>query len=356
MDKNTEKVTDDAEVYIAGDLTELNSWLEEHKKNYSGILILADDRTAKLCLPVLSGKVTLLQSSRLITFHHGEENKTIESAISILNKIIEAGSGRNVLLLNLGGGVVTDLGGFVASIYKRGIDHINLPTTLLAMVDASFGGKNGVDLYPYKNMIGTFYPAKAVFIYPGFLKTLPQRQIVSGFAEVVKHALIADADYFKYLCEYPDLPSDWSRVIGWSVRIKQHYVQADPFDKGLRRVLNFGHTIGHAVETLSFVDEPLLHGEAVAIGMICESWLSHRLLQFPVDSLGKITEYISGVFPTRKIEEKDYEAIYLRMLHDKKNDGRLRFTLLRAVGEPLVNQECEKEMVFESFGFYNNLC
>src|SRR5690606_32174448 len=206
----------------------------------------------------------------------GEENKNIDFCIGIWKMLLDFGAERNSLLINLGGGVVTDMGGFAASTYKRGIDFVQIPTTLLSQVDASIGGKTGIDLDTVKNIIGTFTQPEAVYINVDFLNTLDKRQLVSGFAEMIKHDFIFDASYFEDLKGFSfDRPDE--DLIYRSVGIKNEVVKQDPKESGLRKILNFGHTIGHAVETYSIDndDNPLLHGEAIAVGMICEAYLSH---------------------------------------------------------------------------------
>lgn len=239
---------------------------------YSQLAVIADTETFQYCYPKIS---SYLPDHQVIVIPADERHKHLGTCQLVWQKLTEAAFDRKGLVLDLGGGVVGDLGGFCAATYKRGIDFIQLPTTLLSQVDASVGGKLGIDFQGFKNHIGVFTQPKAVWVYPGFLDTLPPSEIRSGFAEVIKHALIADAGAWKSLLAWDRLPQDWNSIIPHSIHIKDKVVEADPTEKGLRKILNFGHTIGHAVETyfLDKGDRRLLHGEAIALGMIAETWL-----------------------------------------------------------------------------------
>ena len=261
-------------IVIAADaLSIFHSYLNEH---YSGRkkIILLDENTRRHCLPLLETK-----NAELLEIESGEKNKHIQTCTQLWKTLIDLGADRHSLLINLGGGVICDIGGFVASTFKRGIDFIHIPTTLLAQADASVGGKTGVDFANLKNQVGVFSNPKAVFVFPQFLDTLDERQLRSGFAEIIKHALIRDKTLW-HTIQSVDVNdrSGLTDVISQSLQIKNDIVTDDPFEKGLRKILNFGHTIGHAVESVSLRQhkKQLLHGEAVAIGMICEAYLSDR--------------------------------------------------------------------------------
>ena len=242
--------------------------------SYSAIAILVDEHTKMNCLDIFL-KECLINPKLIIEIHSGEEHKNLSTCEHIWQKLTTAQIDRNSLLINLGGGVIGDLGGFAASCYKRGIDFIQVPTTLLAMVDASVGGKLAIDLENFKNQIGLFKSPKGVYIFPKFLQTLNQRQIVSGYAEIVKHALIADKDYWQLLMETSIEKINWEETIYHSITLKNNIVESDPFEENKRKILNFGHTLGHAIESYYLKKEKdILHGEAVALGMYLEAELS----------------------------------------------------------------------------------
>ena len=262
------------------------------------IVMIADENTINLH-PYLLKAVPYLEDCEIIQIQSGEEYKTIEMVASIWISLTQMNFRRNALIINLGGGVITDMGGFIASTYKRGIDFINIPTTLLAMVDASVGGKTGIDLANFKNQIGVFNEPQAVFCDSAFLESLPKRQLISGYAEVLKHGLIRSEEYWLKSIEKPVFKQDWNYIITESVKIKNDIVTNDPEEKGERKLLNFGHTIGHAIESFLLESErKILHGEAIAAGMICESFLSHQKRDLPQAQLKEITESINSLFKT----------------------------------------------------------
>src|ERR1700758_1124811 len=262
-------------IYFTNTLTELADFVK--KGNYSRFFVLTDENTGKHCLPVLREHIDELDNYDIIEINAGEESKSIDFCVGVWKMLIDFGADRQSLLINLGGGVISDMGGFAASTFKRGIDFVHVPTTLLSQVDASVGGKTGIDLDNIKNIIGTFTQPKAVFIEHEFLRTLPPRQILSGLAEMLKHGLIADATYWNEL-KYSDLDNPSAALVYHSIEIKNKVVIADPHEKGIRKSLNFGHTVGHAIETYSLMNDkdPLSHGEAIAVGMICEAYISHQ--------------------------------------------------------------------------------
>ncbi|MBI3501223.1 MAG: 3-dehydroquinate synthase [Bacteroidetes bacterium] len=341
------------------------SELEKFFGNHSQIFVLVDENTKKYCLKYIKSAVGSRQSA-VIQIKSGEKNKTLRTCEKIWKELSKQNADRKSIMINLGGGVITDIGGFCASTYKRRIDFINIPTTLLSQVDASVGGKTGIDFLGYKNQIGTFSFPKAVFINPDFLKTLSKRELISGFAEVIKHGLIADKNYWQKLKDASAPLSMTAETITHSIEIKNKIVTADPYEKGLRKVLNFGHTMGHAIETASLkTKKPLLHGEAIAIGMICESYISRKVLGLSSEELHEITSFIIPLFKTKAIKQSSKQLISL-MKQDKKNmalhpdvigiDSEINFTLLSSIGKAEINNSCSEELIEEAIKFFNSLC
>ncbi|HEU4718143.1 MAG TPA: 3-dehydroquinate synthase [Bacteroidia bacterium] len=332
----------------------LNSFLKKNK--FSSVFILVDEHTLEHCYPVLVSRVKMLAEAEIIELESGEKNKTVDVCMNVWRALSELGADRKSLLINLGGGVITDLGGFVASAYKRGITFINIPTTLLAQVDASVGGKTGVDLDGLKNEIGLFSEPAELFIYPEFLRTLPGREILSGFAEMLKHGLVADADYWNELKNvHPADSSSWEELIVRSVRIKLSVVEADPHEAGLRRVLNFGHTVGHALETffLERAESTLLHGEAVAAGMVCEAFLSHTFASLSGEAMEEITATILAKYPPVIFDAMADHRLIELMRHDKKNEGAsIVFTLIDEIGKPVINKNVDAAGILRSLAYY----
>jgi 3-dehydroquinate synthase len=276
----------------------------------------------------------------------GEENKVLEVCFQVWETLTEAGFGRHDLLINLGGGMVTDLGGFVASVYKRGLAFINVPTTLLAMVDAAVGGKTGIDFAGYKNQIGTFRAAQATYIDTGFLHTLPSQEWANGFAELLKHALISDAQLWQNLSKIQDIQNELrSETIQQGVQIKLEIVAQDPTETGLRKILNFGHTIGHALESYYLNTEtPLSHGHAVAIGLLLESHLSVELSTLTKEEFLSIETQIKNTYKLQI--PNDTEGLWALMQQDKKNDnGEVRMCMLSQIGSCIFDQN----LTFEDF-------
>ena len=266
-------------------------------KDYSNVFVVVDENTRRYCLPLLRPVVSDL---KLIEIPSGEQNKGLDTCQSIWKQLMEQNADRNALVINLGGGVIGDMGGFCASTFKRGMDFIQMPSTLLSQVDASIGGKLGIDFMQVKNSIGLFKDPQAVLVDIRFLHTLPDHEVRSGFAEIVKHSLIADREQWNKIKELQELKDiDWEEYIYPSLLIKQQVVEQDPYEKGIRKALNFGHTIGHAIEGLALeTARPLLHGEAIAIGMICESWLSHKIVGLPPKELADITNFFLRIYDT----------------------------------------------------------
>lgn len=337
----------------------LRAFLQQYEFKEDKAIILVDNDSRKYCLPVLMSNIQFLQKVYIIEIANGEENKTIDTCTRLWRDLADHAADRNAILINLGGGAISDLGGFVAATYKRGIRFINIPTTLLAMVDASGGGKVGINMEGLKNQVGLFSPPQAVFVIPEFLDTLPQRQMKSGFAEIIKHALIYNRSYWDDLSQknFNDI-TNWKELIDWSVEIKNYYVTEDPMDTGFRKVLNFGHTVGHGVETysLEFDDDPLLHGEAIAVGLICELYLSFKLTNFKKADLDEVINYIRANFSHYNLSEDSFDFIIDALKHDKKNTGTsFNFTLLTEIGTSLINQGCTKDLIRDSLHFYQSL-
>lgn len=322
--------------------------------NYSKIFILVDENTKEHCLPFFLDWFEI-NPDELISVPAGEDYKTIETCLSVWTKLSELGADRKSLLINLGGGVLTDLGGFVASTFKRGMHFINIPTTLLAMVDASVGGKTGVDLGVLKNQIGVINQAELVLVFPEFLKTLDYEQLRSGFAEMLKHALIANGGLWEPLQSlFPNVTSDYIKD---SVAVKEKIVEKDPFENNERKKLNFGHTLGHAIESY-FLGNPerttLLHGEAIAIGMIMESYLSFKTKGLSKVQLDDITRTILDLFPKVEIAKSDIPTIIELLKHDKKNThGNINFTLLTGIGYSVIDVKVSNKLLHDSFLYYN---
>jgi 3-dehydroquinate synthase len=343
-------------VFVSDDSTaEINTFFKNNKDKFSKIFLLMDENSLQHCYPKLAANVKVLTDAEIIEIESGEENKNIEICVQVWSTLSERGADRHSLLINIGGGVIGDMGGFIASTFKRGIPFINIPTTLLSQVDASVGGKLGIDLNHLKNEIGVFNNPQAVFVDTSFLATLDKRQVISGFAEIIKHALIADAGYWKKIKQI-DVNSleQLSSLIETSVAIKNKVVLADPFEKNIRKTLNFGHTIGHAIETY-YLDkkDALLHGEAIAIGMICEGYLSNKVVGLSDTDLTELTNYILSVYQPVKIPVDITEALLKLMQHDKKKEkGQLNFSLLSSIGKCEINKVVTSDLIKESINYY----
>lgn len=323
------------------------------QQGYSKVAVLTDEHTSHHCLPLIAQ--VLPKEYTHIEVRSGEEHKNIPSCAHIWEELTLAGFDRKGLLINLGGGVLTDMGGFCAATYKRGLRFINIPTTLLSQVDASVGGKLGIDFMSYKNHIGLFQEAEAVLIDPRFLKTLSLRELRSGYAEVVKHALIADEKHWEALQQTHWQQHTWQDIIRHSVAIKQQIVTEDPQEQGLRKILNFGHTIGHAVESYFLEQGPkLLHGEAVALGMLCEAYLSVEKAGLAPEGLQAICSYITQVWQLPLIPEEAFSSISRLALQDKKNEkGVINCTLLSRPGKAIYNQPIGKKEITDALRWYN---
>lgn len=336
--------------------SQLNAYLKE--VNPTQLLILVDENTHEHCLPILLGNLETETPFEIIEIEAGEELKTLETATQLWEILTEFETDRKALMINLGGGVITDMGGFIASTYKRGILFINIPTTLLGMCDASIGGKTGIDHQFLKNIIGTFANPQKIFVFPEFLNTLPFVELRSGFAEMLKHGLIADANHWNDLISIKELNAEQIfHLIENSMKIKLNVVEKDFTEQNIRKTLNFGHTIGHAIESL-FLEKgkPILHGEAVALGMICEtriSFLEHLISKETADS---IILNVRRFFPALDISGFSSEEILHLMKNDKKNSfGNISFSLIKNIGEATFDSSVSTENVNYALHYYQNL-
>ena len=319
------------------------------------IFLLADETTAQLCLPVVEG-FSCLNGAQRIIIGATDTHKTIESLSHVWEEMGEKGATRHTLLINIGGGMVTDLGGFAASTFKRGINYINIPTTLLSMVDASVGGKTGINFRGLKNEIGVFNNAASVILDTQFLRTMDRENILSGYAEMLKHGLISNepmwAELMNYDVEEPDL-GKLRQMVADSVAVKQCIVTEDPTEQGIRKALNLGHTAGHAFESLALKRTPVLHGYAVAWGLVCELYLSCIKTGFPTDKMHQTVSFIREHYGKMEITCDDYPTLLELMMHDKKNyGGIINFTLLGKIGDIRINQSATKEDIYEALDFY----
>ncbi len=323
---------------------------------YRKIYVLVDENTEKYCLPLFRETLPQVSPAGIIRIKSGEENKNIVSAVSIWEQLTQMQAGRDALMVNLGGGVITDIGGFTAATYKRGIDFINIPTTLLGQVDAAIGSKTGIDFQEYKNHVGLFADPKGVVADPLFLDTLEPRFLRSGFAEMIKYALIMDIPLWEEMAgqDFDALQGKLPEMMVMSVQDKMVVVEKDKHESGLRKILNFGHTIGHALETfLMKTDTPATHGEAVAAGMICAAWISSRREGTSCKREQEIIDFIDKNFQRLSFSRKDIPALLQLMQQDKKNKGgQLRFTLLNKLGNVVPDVEVPEKEVEKALQFY----
>ena len=323
----------------------------EHDRTF----LLADETTQKACVPLIAG-FDCLKGAQTIVIGATDTHKTLESLAHVWEELGKSGATRHTLLINIGGGMVTDLGGFAASTFKRGINYINIPTTLLSMVDASVGGKTGINFRGLKNEIGVFNNAASVILDTQFLRTLDQENILSGYAEMLKHGLISNkkmwAELLNFDVESPDFGLLQS-MVEESVAVKQRIVTEDPTEQGIRKALNLGHTAGHAFESLALRKQPILHGYAVAYGLICELYLSAVKTGFPTDKMHQTVSFIKAHYGKMTITCDDYPTLLELMTHDKKNTaGIINFTLLGGIGDIRINQTATQEEIYEALDFY----
>ena len=334
--------------------SEVSAYLSAHK--YDRVFVLTDTNTKEQCLPLLDEALNG-HDIKVITIEAGDIHKNIHQVTAIWTILSQSGASRHSLLINVGGGMVTDLGGFAGACFKRGIHILQIPTTLMASVDAAVGGKTGINYNGLKNEIGSFYQPDCVMIDCRFLKTLDRANLLSGYAEMIKHGLISDAksfyDILTFDIEHPDFEK-LNELVGVSVAIKERFVEADFKETEQRKALNMGHTVGHAFESLSFSrNRPILHGQAVAGGMICELYLSHKVCELPAERLRQVTNFVKAYYTPFTFNCDEYETIYELMTHDKKNkDGHIRFALLGDIGDVRIDQTVDKALVLESFDFY----
>lgn len=327
--------------------------------NYSKIFILTDTNTTEYCLNYFLQRLETELSFEIIEIEDGEINKTMETCFEVWSVLSEYEADRKCLFISLGGGVVTDLGGFVASTYKRGVHFVSVPTTLLAMVDASVGGKTGVDLGGLKNQVGLFADPQMVLVDVTFLETLPSNEMRSGLAEMLKHGLIDDISYWNLLKDLSNFTTnDLELLIYHSISIKNKIVLADPLENNVRKKLNFGHTLGHAIESYFLKNDSLptlLHGEAVAIGMVLESHISFQKNYISKAFYLEIKEIIVSIFNKIQLSKKDIEICLSLLIHDKKNEsGRVNFTLIKENGNAVINEAVSPEMISNAFNDYLN--
>lgn len=323
------------------------------------VFLLTDQTASGFCLPLIQSVIEEF-SIRIVTIGSGEENKNIQSIIEVWEFLSNNGADRKSLLINIGGGMLTDLGGFAASTFKRGLDFVNVPTTLLAQVDASLGGKTGFNFNGLKNEIGVFMEPNSVIINTNFLKTIDQENFLSGYAEMLKHGLIKNREHWNELMAFDMENIDYSalqEIISHSVAIKEWHVLNDLREQNIRKALNFGHTVGHAFESYAMkTGRPILHGYAVAYGMIAELYLSAKQCGLSKDELDRISAWMISKYGKFEIQESDFEALYQLMTHDKKNEGkRINFTLIPEIGKVEINVDCPKELIIEALNYYKNL-
>lgn len=326
--------------------------------SHDKLFVLTDENTLSKCYPLIEDSQGIQQST-LIVIPADDNNKTIENLSKVWKALTEKGATRHSLLINLGGGMVTDLGGFAAATFKRGIKYINVPTTLLGAVDASVGGKTGINFEGYKNEIGSFYPSEQVIISSDFFHTLGHTGILSGYAEMIKHALIESDDEWEKILNFSLEDIDYTQLndlVYRSVEIKREIVKKDPFEKNIRKALNLGHTTAHAFESFAMAkNKPIPHGYAVAWGIIVELYLSHRLCGFPKEKLLKTVRFIQQNYGAFAITCDHYEELFEITGHDKKNQGGIiNFTLLSDTGSVQIDQTTDKEMFFEALDFYRD--
>lgn len=323
---------------------------------FDRLFLLTDVNTHRLCLPLLEESSAFAKVEEIVI---GAEDvhKTLETLASVWMALSQRGATRHSLLLNLGGGMVTDLGGFAASTFKRGIAYINIPTTLLAMVDASVGGKTGINFNGLKNEIGCFSPARSVLIETEFLRSLDSHNFFSGYAEMLKHGLISTPQHLQELLAFDTEEPDYTllkQLVGRSVAVKENIVEQDPQEHGIRKALNLGHTIGHAFESLALAQErPVLHGYAVAWGLVCELYLSYLKTGFPKEILRSVIDFVRTHYGAFAFTCQEYDRLHELMTHDKKNTaGVINFTLLHDIGDIALNQTADRDTLFETFDFF----
>lgn len=326
--------------------------------SHDNLFVLTDNNTNLKCFSLIEN-IQNIQDAIKIIIPADDSNKTIENLSKVWKILTEKGATRHSLIINLGGGMITDLGGFAAATFKRGIKYINVPTTLLGAVDAAVGGKTGINFEGYKNEIGSFYPSELVIISSDFFNTLDKKGILSGYAEMIKHALIQSNYDWEKILTFSLEVLDYSKLnelVFRSVGIKREIVEKDPFEKNIRKALNLGHTSAHAFESFAMAkNKPIPHGYAVAWGIIVELYLSHRICGFPTEKLQKTVRFIQQNYGAFPILCDNYEELFEITGHDKKNQGgKINFTLLSDIGNVQIDQTAEKELFFEALDFYRD--
>lgn len=346
---------------------ELDQFLNDFCNRPFRTFILVDENTRHHCLPILLSHSVILKNSEILEIPSGEKNKSIESAVQLWNTLLTKHADRHSLLINLGGGVISDLGGFIASTFHRGIPYINIPTTLMAQVDAAIGGKTGLNFGSIKNQVGTFYSPKTVIIHTGFLKTLSKEHIANGFAEIIKYALIEDVILWNkleklhlndHIVNILSNDLSWEELVDRSIKIKYDIIQKDFHEENIRKLLNFGHTFGHALEAMSMKDfnPGLNHGHAVAMGIIFESYLSFKQTGLAIEDLNSIVSLILSNYEYFPIQDSNSGQLIEFMSHDKKNkDHNIYFTLLQRPGKAIIDQRCDNELIQDALKYYYQL-
>ena len=324
--------------------------------SYDKLFVLTDEHTDIQCYTFIE-LVPAIQKAKRVVIPANDSNKNIENLVHVWKFLTTNGATRHSLLINLGGGMITDLGGFAAATYKRGIAYINIPTTLLGSVDAAVGGKTGINFEGYKNEIGAFYPALHIIISAEFLNSLSPKDILSGYAEMIKHGLLDSDAIWNRTINFDLQTIDYSLLndlVMESVFIKQRIVEKDPYEKNIRKALNLGHTIGHAFESFALDnDRAVPHGFAVAWGLVAELYLSHKLCNFPKKTLDVVTQFIKQYYGTFDFNREDYNTLYQLMIHDKKNVGdTINFTLLANVGDIQIDQTADRGLIEEALDYY----
>jgi 3-dehydroquinate synthase len=331
----------------------LNAFLK--KSSYTNYFLICDEHTFEHCLPSLLFNCAILNEAEIIELESGEQNKNMETCMQVWGALTDAGADKKSLIINLGGGVISDLGGFVASTFKRGIDFINIPTTLLSMVDASIGGKTGVDFDGIKNHIGTTYEPKGVYVNPVFLESLAERHIRNGYAEVIKIALVADLDFWNDIKQSSTTPHFYSEeLITHAIELKNAIVKKDLHEQDLRKSLNFGHSVGHALESaLLKQNNDILHGEAVAFGIMIESMIAYQLKCITKKDMNEICRYIDAIYTKIKLSAETKKLLLEYIFHDKKNeDGNLNFALPNSIGSYSLQKGITEEQIKEAIAMY----
>ncbi|MBK6371847.1 MAG: 3-dehydroquinate synthase [Saprospiraceae bacterium] len=345
---------DGCPLFLDQELSHFKAFLAN--RSYSSYIILGDENTIHYCYPLIRDLCP--SDTHVLKFPAGESQKNITTCSNIWQQLLELKVDRKSLVILLGGGVVGDMGGFIASTYKRGLDFVHMPTTLMSMTDSSIGGKLGIDYDHVKNAVGLFRNSKAVFIHLPFLQTLSDEEMRSGYSEIVKHALIANSVLFKLLQAQTSSsrPLINTELLYQSILVKKTLVERDPFESSVRKALNFGHTIGHAIESYKLKHEqPITHGEAVAFGMIAETYLSYKTGLILKDHHEQIQHFLKSICDTSRIRDIDLDEVFNYLQHDKKNEsGKILFSLLNGIGSFSINKDIPNGLIRESMGYLTN--